>query len=138
YDLVTRFRGRPPEHAALWFCYYPNVMLEWYPEALAVSILLPRSPSSTTNVVEFFYPADVVDGRPDIIEAHQEAYGESADEDREIVDRIDRGRRALFAQGLDDAGPYQDPLEDGMVHFHRWLRSQLPPHLQGLSGAVGA
>lgn len=125
YQLVTDLRGRPPEHAALWFCLYPNLMLEWYPEALAVSFLLPTSPTTTRNVVDLFYPADVLAGHGDIVAAHQAAYEESAAEDRLIVERIDRGRRALFEQGTDDRGPYQQPLEDGMVHFHRWLRGQL-------------
>lgn len=124
-ELVTELRGRPPRHAALWFCYYPNIMLEWYPEALAVSVLVPQSASSTLNIVDFFYPPEILADRPDIVEAHQEAYGESAGEDREIVERIDAGRRALYAQGRDDRGPYQVPLEDGMVHFHRWLADQL-------------
>lgn len=122
-------RGRPPRHASLWFCLYPNVMLEWYPEVLAVSFLLPTSASTTRNVVDFFYPRDVVADHPQVIEAHQAAYNESADEDRFIVERIDQGRQALYARGLDDLGPYQRPLEDGMVHFHRWLRGKVEPHL---------
>lgn len=129
YQLVTELRGRPPEHAALWFCLYPNLMLEWYPEALAVSFLLPTSPSTTRNVVDLFYPADVLAGHPEVVAAHQAAYEESAAEDRLIVERIDRGRRALFMQGADDRGPYQQPLEDGMVHFHRWLRGEMAGRL---------
>jgi choline monooxygenase len=127
--LVTKLRGRPPEHAALWFCLYPNVMLEWYPEALAVSFLVPESASSTSNVVDLYYRRDVIDDHPDIVAAHQAAYDESAGEDRFLVERIDQGRRALWRQGIDDVGPYQQPLEDGMVHFHRWLRDQVGPHL---------
>lgn len=100
-----------------------------YPEALAVSFLVPASASSTVNVVDLFYPPDVMAEHPEIVEAHQAAYDESATEDRLIVERIDRGRRALYHQGLDDAGPYQDPLEAGMVHFHRWLRARMEPHL---------
>jgi phenylpropionate dioxygenase-like ring-hydroxylating dioxygenase large terminal subunit len=98
---------------------------------MAVSFLIPQSPSSTINVVDFFYPPDVVTDGREIVEAHQTAYGESADEDRKIVERIDAGRRALYRQHLDDFGPYQEPLEDGMVHFHRWLRQRLEPHLNG-------
>jgi choline monooxygenase len=127
--LVTDLRGRPPKHATLWFCLYPDVMLEWYPEALAVSFLVGESPSSTVNVVDLYYPADIIADHPDIVEAHQAAYDESAAEDRFIVERIDQGRRALWRQGLDDVGPYQTPLEDGMVHFHEWLRRQVQPHL---------
>lgn len=128
YQLVTDLRGRPPRYGALWFCYYPNLMLEWYPEALVVSFLLPESASTTINVVDYFYPADVLSGHPEIVEAHQSAYDESAAEDRLIVERLDKGRRALHRQGLDDVGPYQEPLEDGMVHFHRWLRGRLEPY----------
>jgi len=39
--------------------------------------------------------------------------------------RMDRGRRALYRQGLDDAGPYQSPLEDAEMHFHEWVRRKL-------------
>jgi len=127
--LVSALRGRPPRHAALWFCLYPNVMFEWYPEALAVSFLLAESSSSTVNVVDLYYPSDVLTEHPDIVQAHQAAYEESAAEDRFIVERIDQGRRALWRQGLDDVGPYQEPLENGMLHFHRWLRAQVQPHL---------
>lgn len=35
----------------------------------------------------------------------------------------------MHALGRDDRGPYQEPLEDGMVHFHRWLRAKVEPHL---------
>lgn len=129
HELVSDLRGRPPEHAALWFCLYPNVMLEWYPEALAVSFLLAESPSSTLNVVDVFYPRDIIHAHPEIVEAHLAAYDESASEDRFIVERIDQGRRALHRRGVDDFGPYQVPLEDGMVHFHRWMRAQVEPHL---------
>jgi phenylpropionate dioxygenase-like ring-hydroxylating dioxygenase large terminal subunit len=127
--LVTDLRGRPPQHAALWFCLYPNVMLEWYPEALAVSFLVPESASSTVNVVDLYYPRDILSEHPEIVEAHQAAYDESAGEDRFIVERIDQGRQALWKQGRDDVGPYQDPLEDGMAHFHQWVRAQVAPYL---------
>jgi choline monooxygenase len=40
------------------------------------------------------------------------------------------GRRALLAQGLNDMGPYQAPMEDGMLHFHEFLHRHLDPHLR--------
>ena len=39
------------------------------------------------------------------------------------------GRRALWRQGRNETGPYQSPLEDGMVHFHEFLRREIEPHL---------
>ena len=38
---------------------------------------------------------------------------------------LDRGRRALYESGMDDAGPYQSPMEDAEVHFHEWLHARL-------------
>jgi phenylpropionate dioxygenase-like ring-hydroxylating dioxygenase large terminal subunit len=105
--------------------YYPNVMLEWYPHVLIVSTLLPRSPAHTTNVVEFYYPEDIVLFEREFIEAERAAYMETAIEDDEIAKRMDRGRRALMQQGADDAGPYQSPMEDGMMYFHEYIRKGL-------------
>ena len=86
---------------------------------------IPRSPTRTTNVVEFYYPEEIVLFEREFIEAQQAAYVETAIEDNEICERLDAGRRALYEQGLDDAGPYQSPMEDAEVHFHEWLHRKL-------------
>ena len=117
--------GREPKQGALWMTYYPGLMLEWYPNVLVVSHLIPRSPTRTTNVVEFYYPEEIALFEREFIEAQQAAYVETAIEDNEICMRLDRGRRALYEQGLDDAGPYQSPMEDAEVHFHEWLHARL-------------
>jgi choline monooxygenase len=117
--------GRTPRQGALWMTYFPGLMLEWYPNVLVVSRLIPRSPNRTTNVVEFYYPEEIVHFEREFIEAQQAAYAETAVEDDEICLRMDRGRRALWQQGMDDAGPYQSPMEDTMVHFHEWVRKGL-------------
>jgi choline monooxygenase len=117
--------GREPKQGALWMTYYPGLMLEWYPNVLIVSHLIPRSPTRTTNVVEFYYPEEIVLFEREFIEAQHAAYVETAIEDNEICMRLDRGRRALYEQGLDDAGPYQSPMEDAEVHFHEWLHARL-------------
>ncbi len=117
--------GRAPKQGALWMTWFPGFMLEWYPNVLIVSQLLPRSPTRTTNVVEFYYPEEIVLFEREFVEAQQAAYVETALEDNEICRRMDRGRHALWTQGLDEAGPYQSPMEDTMVHFHEWLRRRL-------------
>ena len=118
--------GREPKHGALWMTLFPNVMVEWYPHVLVVSHLHPLGPQLTRNVVEFYYPEDIVLFEREFIAAEQAAYGETAIEDGEICSRMDRGRRALYESGANDAGPYQSPMEDAMVHFHEWLRRLLP------------
>jgi hypothetical protein len=61
----------------------------------------------------------------EFIEAQQAAYVETALEDYEICQRLDRGRRSLYEAGQDDAGPYQSPMEDPEVHFHEYLHRKL-------------
>ena len=39
-----------------------------------------------------------------------------------------RGRKALLQQGISETGPYQSPMEDGMMHFHEFLRREIAPH----------
>ena len=51
-------------------------MLEWCPEALAVSFLV--ADLVDRNVVDIYYPADIMAEHPQIVEAHQAAYDEGA------------------------------------------------------------
>ena len=120
-----------PAHGAIWLTYYPNIMVEWYPHVLVVSTLLPTDVDRTTNVVEFYYPKDIVSANREFIEAEQAAYMETAIEDDDIGERMDRGRRALLKEGRNEVGPYQSPFEDGMQHFHEFYRRVMAPHLPG-------
>ncbi|MFZ1908637.1 MAG: aromatic ring-hydroxylating dioxygenase subunit alpha [Burkholderiales bacterium] len=122
---LGRLEGRAPKQGALWMTYYPDVMLEWYPNVLVVSTIVPRGPDLTRNVVEFYYPEEIALFEREFVQAQQAAYLETATEDGELCGRVARGRRALHGQGQDDAGPYQSPLEDTLLHFHEWLRARL-------------
>jgi len=115
-------RGETLPQGAIWLTYYPNIMVEWYPHVLVVSTLLPQGPDKTMNVVEFYYPEEIVDFEREFIEAERAAYMETAIEDDDIGERMDRGRKALLAQGRSEVGPYQSPMEDGMQHFHEFYR----------------
>ena len=127
-DAVLRYqRGTPPRFGAIWLTYYPGVMVEWYPNVLVVSTLLPQGPRKTLNVVEFFYPEEIAAFEREYVQAQQAAYLETCVEDDEIALRMDAGRQALMARGDDDAGPYQSPMEDGMQHFHEWYQQRMHP-----------
>jgi phenylpropionate dioxygenase-like ring-hydroxylating dioxygenase large terminal subunit len=104
---------------------YPNIMVEWYPKVLVVSHLHPLSPQKTLNVVEFYYPEEIALFEPTYMQAQQAAYNETVVEDDEIAIRMDRGRAALAKSGRNETGPYHSPMEDGMLHFHEYLRRQL-------------
>lgn len=126
HDEVLRFQsGKTPEFGAIWMLYYPNVMIEWYPNVLVVSWLIPRGPQHTTNIVEFYYPEEIALFEREYVQAERAAYMETAVEDDEIALRMDAGRRALFERGVSETGPYQSPMEDGMQHFHEYLRREL-------------
>ncbi|MCX8567313.1 MAG: choline monooxygenase [Glomeribacter sp. 1016415] len=125
-DALLRFnQGKLPQHGAIWMMYYPNLMIEWYPHVLVVSTLIPRGPRHTTNIVEFYYPEEIALFEPELIAAERAAYMETVAEDDEIARRMDAGRAALMERGISEVGPYQSPLEDGMRHFHQFLRRQL-------------
>ena len=111
-----------PKHGAVWLTYYPNVMVEWYPHVLVVSTLIPRGVQKTINVVEFYYPEEITLFEREFVEAGQAAYMETALEDDDIGERMDRGRYALLREGRNEVGPYQSPMEDGMRHFHEFYR----------------
>ena len=125
-EAVLRYHGgHLPAQGAVWLTSYPGLMLEWYPQVIVVSHLVPRGPQHTTNIVEFYYPEEIHAFERDYVEAQQAAYLETCVEDDEIALRMDQGRAALLARGDDECGPYQSPMEDGMQHFHEWYRRQL-------------
>ncbi|MCP5266072.1 MAG: aromatic ring-hydroxylating dioxygenase subunit alpha [Burkholderiaceae bacterium] len=126
HEQVLRFgEGHLPELGAVWLTYYPNVMVEWYPHVLVISTLIPVDAQRTTNIVEFYYPEEIVLFEREFVEAERAAYMETCIEDDEIALRMDAGRRALFERGENQVGPYQSPMEDGMQHFHEFLRARL-------------
>jgi phenylpropionate dioxygenase-like ring-hydroxylating dioxygenase large terminal subunit len=130
HDAVLKYYGgEVPPHGAVWLTYYPNIMVEWYPHVLVVSTLVPKAVDRTMNIVEFYYPEDIALFEREFVEAEQAAYMETAIEDDEIAERMDAGRKALHAQGRSEVGPYQSPMEDGMQHFHEFLRRELDAHI---------
>lgn len=127
HEVLLKYRnGQLPERGAIWLTYYPHTMVEWYPHVLTVSTLHPISPCKTLNMVEFYYPEEIVAFEREFVEAQQAAYMETCVEDDEIAERMDAGRKALLVRGDNEVGPYQSPMEDGMQHFHEWYRRQMP------------
>jgi len=126
HDVVLNYgQGKTPTYGAIWLTIYPNVMVEWYPHVLIVSTILPKGPAHCTNIVEFYYPEDIALFEREFIEAEQKAYAETAVEDAEICQRMSDGRQLLWLDNRDEQGPYQSPYEDGMVHFHQFVRDKI-------------
>jgi len=74
------------------------------------------------NRVEFYYPWGVPRAFKD---AHQAAYFETAEEDDLMCTQMQEGRRNLHKRGIEEYGPYQLPMEEGMKHFHAWVREAM-------------
>ena len=126
HEVLLKYRGGElPQQGAIWLTYYPHIMVEWYPHVLTVSTLHPIAPNKTLNMVEFYYPEEIVAFEREFVEAQQAAYMETCIEDDEIAERMDAGRQALRMRGDNEVGPYQSPMEDGMQHFHEWYRRQM-------------
>jgi phenylpropionate dioxygenase-like ring-hydroxylating dioxygenase large terminal subunit len=125
----TCYGDKQPPRGAIWLTYYPNIMVEWYPHVLVVSTVVPTGVHKTTNIVEFYYPQEIANFEREFIDAEQAAYMETAIEDDDIGERMDRGRIALLKEGRNEVGPYQSPFEDGMQHFHEFYRRIVGPHI---------
>jgi choline monooxygenase len=126
HEVLLKYRaGALPTQGAIWLTYYPHIMIEWYPHVLTVSTLHPLGVNKTLNMVEFYYPEEIVAFEREFVEAQQAAYMETCIEDDEIAERMDAGRQALLMRGDNEVGPYQSPMEDGMQHFHEWYRRQM-------------
>lgn len=126
HEAVLKHRdGQLPKFGAIWLTYYPNIMVEWYPYTLVISTIIPDDAGSYRNIIEYYYQRDIVDAYPELIVAEQTAYRETAQEDADIIRRMEAGRTALYAAGRNEVGPYQSLMEDGMCHFHSFLRREL-------------
>ena len=126
HEQVLRYcNKKDPKYGAIWMVYYPNIMIEWYPHVLVVSTVIPRGPEACTNVVEFYYPEDIVLFEREFVEAEKLAYLETTKEDDVICNRMTEGRRALYNEGRNETGPYQSPTEDGLRHFHEFVQREI-------------
>jgi len=126
HDRLLDYRaGVAPDFGAIWVTYFPTHMIELYPHVAVLSTLYPVSPQETLNLIEFYYPQDIAAFEPEFIAAQRAAYMETAVEDDEIGERMDAGRSVLHRRGVNETGPYQSPMEDGMRHFHEWYRGMM-------------
>ncbi len=114
-----------PPFAAVWMLVYPNVMVEHYPHAIVVSVVNPVDVTHTKNRVEFYHPTELVKAKHPYCQAFQNAYLETAKEDDQMCERIQRGLAHSVATGVNSGGPSQTPFEDGVPHFHHYLRKAM-------------
>jgi len=114
--------GRPPAFGAIWLTLFPATLLEWYPHAHVVTTYDPLGPERTRLTSQYYFPRWLRESRPDFIAASHAVFDEVTAEDHDVSVRLHEGRRALYRQGVEKQGPYQEPMEQGLRRFHDFLR----------------
>jgi phenylpropionate dioxygenase-like ring-hydroxylating dioxygenase large terminal subunit len=115
--------GEPPAFGAIWLSYFPSTLIEWYPHANIVTHYDPIGPERTRLTSQYYFPRWLRETRPDFIAASHAVFAEVTDEDHDVSVRLHEGRRALYQQGVEKQGPYQEPMEQGLRRFHQFLRT---------------
>lgn len=114
----------------VWFMFYPNVMVEFYPGATVVVTIRPITPDKCRMYVDYFFHDEDVAFNEEFINAFKQAYNSTAEEDDEICKRMHEGRRSLFMNDQEDPGLFQKRLENGTIEFHKFYKERMiePTH----------
>jgi phenylpropionate dioxygenase-like ring-hydroxylating dioxygenase large terminal subunit len=118
--------GDAPPFGAIWLTYFPSTLIEFYPYAMVVTSYDPLAPELTRLTSQYYFSREVRDSRPDFVAATHAVLDEVTNEDHEASVRLHAGRSALARQGVEYQGPYQPELEQGLRHFHAYLRGESP------------
>jgi len=114
-----------PRYGAIWIYIYPNIMVEWYPNVIAISTIHPVEPQKCVNHVELYYKSEVVERVPYYFSSFEKVYNETAAEDEEACLLLDSGRSSLYVNGEDETGFCEPFLEAGVQHFYDWMQKKL-------------
>lgn len=120
YSRMISLLDEKPEFGAIWIYIYPNIMVEWYPKTLAISTIFPNGPESCKNRVDIFFEKE---SSEEWKRAFLEVYAETAEEDEDACQILNKGRRALWMNGESYPDFIDRKLEAGVEHFWNWLRT---------------
>jgi choline monooxygenase len=102
---------------ALYFWFFPNLMLNIYPDNISTNLIVPLSHDKTLTIFEWFFH-DV--NNPRIQERIQRAISfsdEVQQEDIGLCENVQRGLKSVTY----DRGRYSVKRENGVHHFHMLL-----------------
>jgi phenylpropionate dioxygenase-like ring-hydroxylating dioxygenase large terminal subunit len=123
--LLELTGGVEPAFGAIWLSYFPATLVESYPFVNVVTTYDPLAPERTRLCSQYYVRRDIRESRPDFVAACHAMLDEVTGEDHDASVRLHAGRQALWQQGVERQGPYQDPMEQGLRHFHGFLRDSL-------------
>ena len=120
HDTLMRYRGAAPDYGAIWVTYFPPHDRAVSARAGAVHAL-SQEPAGNHQHRRVLLPGGIA-----LFE--REASRPSAPPIWKPPSRTTRSANAWTPAGSPccagacPSGPYQSPMEDGMLHFHEWYR----------------
>lgn len=120
-NVAKEYAGNLPRYGAIWVYIYPNIMIEWYPNVIAISTIHPVNPQKCVNHVEFYFKKDLYLKNPGYYKSLLNVYEETAAEDEEACLLLDSGRSSLYKKGECETGVCEPFLEAGVQHFYDWM-----------------
>jgi len=109
--------------AVHWSHIFPNIFIENYDGCFLATVVMVPNGEGATSHEEVWVRRDLA-GNSRLVKAFLEMFKEVECEDETLIMGSRKGREAMRSLGLEDAGPYQDPTEKCMEHFHKWLSSE--------------
>lgn len=125
--IDSYFRNFPEiifEFGAIWGMLYPNIMWSIFQQFFVITIVIPDSINTCTTYKQIYCHKQAAD-KKDLTRTFIEVVGEIEEEDMKVIYNIREGRESLYKIGKESAGPYQNPTEQGMQHFHTYLLKKL-------------
>ena len=124
--VLDYYRGETPPHGAIWLTYLPERDGRVVPararrqHADSARRATGRPTSSSSTIRRTSRCSSASSSRPS-----RRRICETATEDDEIARAHGRRPPRAVRAGRNEVGPYQSPMEDGMQHFHEFIRREL-------------
>jgi choline monooxygenase len=123
--LADYYKNNLPPYAGILMLYYPNIIIECYPLCMAVGTIHSVGPEKFVSHVDFFHHKDIIESRPDIILAAEEALNETELEDKEMCRQLAAGRKVSSHSNSSIIGPIHSELEKGLADFYQFYHNRL-------------
>ena len=109
----------------LYYCVFPNLMLNVVPGRLQLNIVIPVAADHCRVVFRYYYDDPEATGARERIETDVTFSDRVQQEDAEICERVQRGLRSRAY----DRGRFSVRFEEGVHHFQQLLKRAYRDHL---------
>lgn len=129
--LIQINNGQPPKYVLQSLAYLPNIILEWVPHALFVTIYLPKSADRTVMHRDLYVDPQVLQLVPNYVDIMKAAAMETMAEDDVINERLYQSRVLGHRRDPHGSSGYEiyEDKEWAQSQFHEYLRKALAPYV---------